>query len=93
MTYIPVAQSINSNKVDGTFYPLQKDELIALRQSRLINNAAFLYQLPKQPVEQLGCRGEVKTARDFGGYTIEHMKKMYGNKWEEAARYFGLEVD
>jgi hypothetical protein len=36
---------------------------------------------------------EVKTARDFGGYTIEHMKKMYGNKWEEAAKYFGLEVD
>jgi hypothetical protein len=53
----------------------------------------FLYQLPKQPVEQLGSRGDVKTARDFGGYTIEHMKKMYPNKWQEAARYFGLEVD
>jgi hypothetical protein len=53
----------------------------------------FLYQLPKQPVEQLGCRGSVKTARDFGGYTIEHIKKMYKNKWEEAARHFGLEVD
>jgi hypothetical protein len=43
MTYIPVAQRINSNKVDGTFYPLQKDELIALRQSRLINNAAYVH--------------------------------------------------
>jgi hypothetical protein len=53
----------------------------------------FLYQLPKQPVEQLGCRAEVKTARNFGGYTIEHIKKMYPNKWREAARYFGLEVE
>jgi hypothetical protein len=53
----------------------------------------FLYQLPKQPVEQLGCRGDVKTARDFGGYTIEHMKKIYGKKWEEAAKHFGLEVE
>jgi hypothetical protein len=53
----------------------------------------FLYQLPKQPVEQLGCRAEVKTARDFKGYTIEHIKKMYPNKWQEAARYFGLEVE
>jgi hypothetical protein len=53
----------------------------------------FLYQLPKQPVEQLGCRGEVKTALDFGGYTIEHLKKMYPNNWQEAARYFGLEVE
>jgi hypothetical protein len=43
MTIIPVAQRINSNKVDGTFYPLQKDELIALRQSRLINNAAYVH--------------------------------------------------
>jgi hypothetical protein len=53
----------------------------------------FLYQLSKQPIEKLGCWGDVKTAQDFGGYTIEHIKKMYPDKWREAAKHFGLEVD
>jgi hypothetical protein len=53
------------------------------------SKSIFLYQLPKQPVERLGCRGDVKTASDFGGYTIEHLKKMYPDKWIEAARHFG----
>jgi hypothetical protein len=43
MTIIPVPERINSKQVNGTFYPLQRDELIALRQSRLINNAAYVH--------------------------------------------------
>ena len=41
-TNIPTPQRTN-NKVKGEFYPLQKDELIALRQAKLINNAAFVH--------------------------------------------------
>ncbi|NQZ60817.1 MAG: hypothetical protein HRT59_01330, partial [Crocosphaera sp.] len=33
----------NGNKIEGEFYPLQKQELIALKRSRLINNAAFIH--------------------------------------------------
>jgi hypothetical protein len=43
MTYIPVPQRTNNQKVSGTFYPLQKEELMALRKSRLINNAAYVH--------------------------------------------------
>ena len=39
---IPTPQRSN-NKVIGEFYPLQKNELIALRQAKLINNAAFVH--------------------------------------------------
>jgi hypothetical protein len=42
ITNIPTPQRTN-NKVIGEFYPLQKDELIALRQAKLINNAAFVH--------------------------------------------------
>ena len=35
---IPVAKR-TQNKVIGEFYPLQKDELMALRKAKLINNA------------------------------------------------------
>ena len=43
ISQIPTPQRTNNNKVQGEFYPLQKDELIALRQSKLINNAAFVH--------------------------------------------------
>jgi hypothetical protein len=43
MTTIPVPQRTNNQKVSGTFYPLQKEELMALRKSRLINNAAYVH--------------------------------------------------
>ena len=33
----------NNNKVKGEFYPLQKQELIALRKAKLINNTAFVH--------------------------------------------------
>ncbi len=39
---IPTPQRTN-NKVIGEFYPLQKEELIALRQAKLINNTAFIH--------------------------------------------------
>ena len=42
ISQIPTPQRTN-NKVVGEFYPLQKDELIALRQAKLINNAAFVH--------------------------------------------------
>jgi hypothetical protein len=39
---IPTPQRIN-NKLQGEFYPLQKQELIALREAKLINNTAFVH--------------------------------------------------
>ncbi len=37
------APTRKGNKIEGEFYPLQREELIALRRSRLINNAAFVH--------------------------------------------------
>ena len=42
ITNIPTPQRSN-NKVQGEFYPLQKQELIALRKAKLINNTAFVH--------------------------------------------------
>jgi hypothetical protein len=53
----------------------------------------FLYQLPKQKVEQLGTRGKVYRASDEGGYCLERIKKMYPFNWREAAKHFGVVVD
>ena len=39
---IPIPQRIN-NKLSEDFYPLQKDELMALREVKLINNAAYVH--------------------------------------------------
>ena len=54
--------------------------------------AVFLYQLPKQKPKSKSKTKAVKTvsARDFGGWTIEMLKKMYPTKWQEAAVHFGL---
>ncbi|MDJ0719555.1 MAG: hypothetical protein QNJ54_35930 [Prochloraceae cyanobacterium] len=43
MTVIPVPQRTNNQKVSGTFYPLQKEELMALKKARLINNTAYVH--------------------------------------------------
>jgi hypothetical protein len=43
ISQIPTPKRTNKNKVQGEFYPLQKDELMALRQAKLINNAAFVH--------------------------------------------------
>ena len=40
--FIPVPQRVN-NKLSEDFYPLQKEELIALRKAKLINNAAYIH--------------------------------------------------
>lgn len=40
---IPKPQRDDTRKVTGEFYPLQKAELIALREAKLINNAAFVH--------------------------------------------------
>ena len=42
ITNIPIPVRSN-NKLQGEFYPLQKDELIALRKAKLINNTAFVH--------------------------------------------------
>ena len=34
----------------------------------------------------------VYTARDFAGYTLQHLKAMYPNSWQEAAHHFGLSL-
>ncbi|MCU0536467.1 MAG: hypothetical protein MUD14_21475 [Hydrococcus sp. Prado102] len=39
---IPVPERIN-NKVQGDFYPLQRQELLALKQAGIINNAAYVH--------------------------------------------------
>ena len=51
----------------------------------------FLFQLPRQPVEVMGTRVRVKTARDFD-FTLTDLKRMYGNNWRNAAVHFGIEV-
>ena len=40
--FIPVPQRVN-NKLSKDFYPLQKEELMALRKVKLINNAAYVH--------------------------------------------------
>ena len=34
----------------------------------------------------------VYTARDFAGYTLQHLKAMYPTRWQEAAHHFGVEL-
>ena len=52
----------------------------------------FLYQVSKQPIEERKKQKRYLTAADFGGYTIDHLKKMYPTNWQEAAIHFDLEV-
>ncbi len=58
-----------------------------------INNprGVFLFQISRQPVEPMGARLPVKTAQD--DLTLEYLKRMYPNTWQDAAAHFGLEVD
>ncbi len=52
---------------------------------------AFLFQIGRQPVEQMGSRLPVRTA-GVGEYALKHLKRIYPNNWQDAAMYFGLEV-
>lgn len=51
----------------------------------------FLFQIARQPVEPLGARGAVRQASEFG-WTLDFVKRMYPDKWQEAAQHFGVEV-
>ncbi|WP_052055865.1 hypothetical protein [Myxosarcina sp. GI1] len=52
--------------------------------------SVFLYQLPKQPIEDNLSRLPVFTAKDAVGFTLQHLKAMYPNSWEDAALHFGI---
>lgn len=52
----------------------------------------FLFQIARQPIEPLGARGQVKQASEFG-WTLDFVKRMYPDKWQEAAQHFGVEVE
>jgi hypothetical protein len=52
--------------------------------------AVFLYQLPRQPIEENKPLLPVFTARDFPGYTLQHLKSMYPVSWQSAAQHFGI---
>jgi hypothetical protein len=58
----------------------------------LINSpkAIFLHQLPRQPIEENKPLLPVFTARDFPGYTLQHLKSMYPTHWQSAAQHFGI---
>jgi DNA-binding MarR family transcriptional regulator len=51
----------------------------------------FLYQISKQPIEQMGVRGSEYRASD-AGWTLEDIKFMYPNIWREAAIHFGIDL-
>jgi len=55
--------------------------------------AVFLYQLPKQLIEDNQPRLRVYTASDFPGYTLKHLQAMYPTRWEDAARHFGIPIN
>lgn len=52
----------------------------------------FLYQLPRQPIEENVSRLPVFTARDAVGFTLQHLKAMYPNHWQDAALHFGIPI-
>ncbi|MEM9509843.1 MAG: hypothetical protein AAGA16_19535 [Cyanobacteria bacterium P01_E01_bin.35] len=52
--------------------------------------AVFLYQLPKQKIEENRPYLPVYTARDFPGYTLQHLKVWYPHSWRAAAVHFGI---
>ena len=59
----------------------------------LINSpkAVFLYQLPKQKIEDNLPLLPVYSASDFSGFTLDHMKAWYPQHWQQAAQHFGID--
>lgn len=55
--------------------------------------AVFLYQLPKQRVEDNQPLLPVYTASDFDGFTLQHLKAWYPNTWQQAARHFDISTN
>ncbi|MBW4665909.1 MAG: hypothetical protein KME60_00335 [Cyanomargarita calcarea GSE-NOS-MK-12-04C] len=56
------------------------------------DRGVFLLQIARQSVEPLRARGQVKQPSEFG-WTLDFVKRMYPNNWQEAAQYFGVEVE
>ena len=52
----------------------------------------FLFQISRQPVEPMGARLPVRTAQDWD-FTLEYIKRVYPNNWQDAAVHFGVEVE
>ncbi|MCC0179912.1 class I SAM-dependent methyltransferase [Waterburya agarophytonicola K14] len=44
----------------------------------------------KSTISVSTSKATVYTARDFSGYTLQHLKAMYPHSWQEAAFYFGI---
>lgn len=69
MSSIPFPNRDSQGKVTGSFYPLQKEELMALRKNKLINNAAFVH---------LALRSE----NPFCDRPIEIIPKEFSMRWQ-----------
>ena len=51
-----------------------------------------MYQIARQPIESMGTRGRVYQGSDFGSMTLDYLKFMYPNRWQDAAIHFGIDV-
>ena len=49
----------------------------------------FLFQIGRQPVEQMGSRLPVRTAAE-SGFTLEYIKKIYPNNWHSGGEALRL---
>jgi hypothetical protein len=76
MTFnIPTPQRIN-NKLQGEFYPLQKQESIALREAKLINNTAFIHLALRYENPFCGSEALLQAVRP-----VEINPKKFGLAW------------
>jgi hypothetical protein len=73
---IPKPRKDQQGKVQGEFYPLQKAELIALRQAKLINNAAFVHLALRY--ENPFC-DRVATPKEYRSITV--IPKEFAIRW------------
>ncbi len=103
MTYIPVQKRSDNRKVVGEFYPLHKEEPLALRKAKLHNNAAKVhlalrYENPfcvRQKAAVLEHRPIEIVPKEFAlrWFIPENsVYEMYPVNWQFCARHFGLEV-
>jgi hypothetical protein len=74
---IPKPRKDQQGKVQGEFYPLQKAELIALRQAKLINNTAFVHLALRY--ENPFC-DRVATPKEYHKITV--IPKEFAMRWQ-----------
>lgn len=55
--------------------------------------SVFLYKLRRQKKEELEARNKVKTAKDFTGWTLNKLPKMYPIKWRETVVHFRVSLE